>query len=162
MRILFFASALAVATLLHAAPEYPNLGPDIYDTKADGAAQIAAALQRAKAEHKHVLLVFGANWCIWCHRLHDTMEKNDRVSGAVRKNYEVVLVDVNTRRGEKRNAAVDEKYGFPTKNGLPVLMVLDAAGKPLVTQDSGELEDGKDAHDPAKIVAFLEQWKPAK
>ena len=36
--------------------------PKLYDTRADGKKQIAAALQTAKAEDKRVLLKFGANW----------------------------------------------------------------------------------------------------
>ena len=34
-------------------------------------------------------------------------------------------------------------------------------GKALVTQDTGKLEEG-DHHDPAKVLAFLNQWAPAK
>jgi hypothetical protein len=45
--------------------------------------------------------------------------------------------------------------------GLPVLVVLDAAGKALTTQDTGKLEEG-DHHDPAKVLAFLNQWAPSR
>jgi thioredoxin-related protein len=144
---------------LSAAPEYPKMGADIYDTKADGSQQIAAALQRAEAGHKHVLLMFGANWCIWCHRLHTTFERDATVAAALAKNFEVVLVDVNTRNGTKRNADVNERYGNPIKLGLPVLVVLDAGGKLLTTQETGALESGN-GHDPKKVLAFLEQWRP--
>ena len=50
--------------------------PPIYDEKADGSQQIAGALEAAKKENKRVLLQFGANWCIWCHRLHNLCETN--------------------------------------------------------------------------------------
>lgn len=146
---------------LAAEPEYPKMGPDIYDTKADGKAQVAAAITAAKAGHKHVLLMFGANWCIWCHRLHATFTQDAAVAAALAKNFEVVLVDVNTRKGTKRNTDVDERYGHPTKLGLPVLVALDADGKQLTTQETGALESGN-GHDPKKVVAFLEQWGPRK
>ena len=146
-----------LALSLHGAPEYPKMGADIYDTKADGTRQIATALQRAEAGHKRVLVMFGANWCIWCHRLHATFEKDATVAAALAQNFEVVLIDVNTRNGTKRNAEVNERYGNPIKLGLPVLVVLDASGKLLTTQDSGVLESGE-GHDPKKIVAFLKQW----
>lgn len=151
---------LALAVVVAGAPEYPKMGPDIYDTKADGSQQIAAALDRAAAGHKRVLLMFGANWCIWCHRLHHTFSANTEVAKALTSSYELVLIDVNKRNGTARNADVDAKYGNPTKPGLPVLVVLDATGKVLTTQDTGALEDGKSAHDPAKVLAFLEKWKP--
>jgi thiol:disulfide interchange protein len=155
-RVLLLLFAVIVAPLV-AAPEYPSMGPDIYDTKADGKAQVAAALARAAASHKRVLVMFGANWCVWCHRLHATFAGDARVASALKAGYEVVLIDVNTRHGDKRNADVDARYGHPTKEGLPVLVVLDAAGKQLTTQETGALEEGA-GHSPAKVVAFLEKW----
>jgi len=152
--------AALVAAPLRAAPEYPDMGADIYDVHADGNAQIAAALTQAAAEHKRVLLIFGANWCIWCHRLHTTIESDATVSRALGDNFILVDVDVNTRNGTKRNADVIERYGSPTKLGIPVLVVLDSDGKQLCTKDSGELEEGH-GHSPAKIVAFLNLWAPA-
>lgn len=151
---------VALAVACRAAPEYPNMGPDIYDTKADGSAQISAALDRARTGNKRVLVMFGANWCVWCHRLHAAFENNAEIAAALKANYELVLVDLNTRNGTKRNAAVNERYGNPMKEGLPVLVVLDATGKQLTTQDTGALEDGKAAHDPKKVLAFLKRWKP--
>ena len=136
------------------------MGPDIYDVRADGSAQIASALARASAEHKRVIVDFGANWCIWCRRLHATFEGDPGVAGALRRGFVVVMVDVNTRRGERRNAGVVERYGNPTAHGIPVLVVLDADGRRLATQDTGAFEEGG-GHSPAKIAAFLAAWAPA-
>ncbi len=158
--LLAFAALAAVqAAELRAGTEYPAKGPDIYDTHADGEAQIAAALARAAAEHKRVLLDFGANWCIWCRRLHATFESDPSVSAALGRGFVVVMIDVNTRDGVKRNAGVNERYGNPIRHGIPVLVVLGSDGKPLTTKDSGELEEG-DGHSPAKITAFLAAWAP--
>ena len=41
-----------------------------------------------------------------------------------------------------RNADVDQRYGHPTRFGLPALVVLDSDGKQLTTQDTGKLEEG--------------------
>ncbi len=154
------ALAALAAPSLRADPEYPRMGPDIYDVRADGSAQIAAAVGIAAAEHKRVIVVFGANWCIWCRRLHSTFENDPAVSRALGRGFVVVMVDVNTRRGVKRNADVVARYGNPTGHGIPVLVVLDSDGRRLTTKDSGELEEGQ-AHSPAKIVAFLSSWSPA-
>jgi thiol:disulfide interchange protein len=161
IRSLFAAAAFALipAAALHADPEYPKMGPDIYDVQADGQAQVAAAISTAAITHKTVLLDFGANWCIWCHRLHATFENDPAVSKELKDGFIVVMVDVNTRRGEKRNAALIERYGNPVVHGIPVLVVLDSSGKQLTTKDSGELEDGE-GHSPAKITAFLSLWAP--
>ncbi len=162
MRFLTTLVLLGATAILHAEPEYPKQGPDIYDREADGAAQIATALVQAKAGHKHVLVDFGANWCVWCHRLHHAFETDAGVAKALQENYVLVLVDVNHRDGKKRNDAVNERYGDPVKEGLPVLVVLDANGNQLTTQETGALEDGRAAHDPAKVIAFLQRWAPTK
>lgn len=127
--------------------------PKIYNESADGTKQIADALVLAKKEKKLVLLQFGANWCGWCHRLHKLFESDKEISAKLKAGFIVVLIDVN----EKHNSEVDEKYGNPTKHGLPVIVVLDADGKQLTTQDTGKLEEG-DHHDSEKVKAFLNKW----
>ncbi len=160
MRTTFLSAALLAALVLRAGPEYPDRGPDIYDSKADGSVLIDTALRQAAAEHKRVLLDFGANWCPWCHALHRLFTTDAEVRRRLAADYVVVMIDVNRRHGPARNAAVNEKYGNPIKEGLPVLVVLDAGGRQLVTQETGALEKGGEgeAHDPAKVVAFLEKW----
>jgi thioredoxin-related protein len=148
-----------LASPMVAAPEYPNMGPDVYDTKADGNVQVATALKKAAAEHKNVMLVFGANWCPWCHRLHDKFVSDAAVAKALKKNFEVVEIDVNTRNGTKRNADVNARYGDPIANGVPMIVVLDSTGKQLTTLSTDELEEGS-GHSAKKILAFIDLWKP--
>ncbi len=162
MRTTFVFAALLAAVVLRSEPEYPNRGPDIYDPRADGSGLIDAALRQAAAGHKRVLLDFGANWCPWCHALHRLFTTDAEVRRRLAADYVVVMIDVNKRHGPARNAAVNEKYGNPIKEGLPVLVVLDADGRQLVTQETGALEKAGEgeAHDPAKVVAFLAKWAP--
>lgn len=127
--------------------------PAIYDEQANGAQQITDALAVAKKENKRVLLQFGANWCGWCQRLHGLFQSDAAISAKLKQSFVVVLVDVN----KEHNADTDKKYGNPTKNSLPVIVILDSEGKALVTQDTGKLESG-DHHDPAKVLEFLKQW----
>jgi thioredoxin-related protein len=131
----------------------------LYDTEADGNQQIAAALKKAKAGKKRVLLQFGANWCGWCHRLSKCFKENEDIAKALREGYVVVLIDVDVVDEKQHNADVDERYGKPTRHGLPVLVVLDTEGKLLTIQDTDELEEG-DHHDPQKVLDFLDRWKP--
>jgi hypothetical protein len=74
-----------------------------------------------------------------------------------RSDFVVVMADVY----KNHNADVNQRHGNPTCFGLPVLVVLDAEGKVLTTQDTGKLEEG-DHHDPAKVLAFLNQWAPSR
>ena len=138
------------------APAKPTR-PAIYDEAADGDKQVEEALAKAKQEDKRVLLMFGANWCGWCHKLHKLFESDAQIATKLKEAYVVVMIDVN----KNHNANLNQRYGNPTRFGLPVLVVLDAAGKALTTQDTGKLEAG-DHHDPAKVMAFLRQWWPKK
>lgn len=131
--------------------------PKIYDESADGSKQIADALAVAKKEKKRVILQFGANWCGWCHKLHKLFESDKEIATKLKAGFVVVLIDVN----EEHNSETVEKYGKPTKHGLPVIVVLDEDGKQLATQDTGKLEDG-DHHDTKKVKAFLKEWAVAK
>lgn len=161
MRLLYSLSLFVTLSLFAANPEYPQMGPNIYNPTSDAATDIANALTQAKAEHKHVLLKFGANWCVWCHRLNDLLHKNQAVHAALTRDYILVPVDVNTRHGPKRNLSTIERYGNPTQHGLPVLVILDPNGNPLTTQETGALEEGA-AHSPAKVIAFLQKWAPQR
>jgi len=127
------------------APAKPAL-PAIYNEDAD-------ALALAKKESKRVLIQFGANWCGWCHRLHKLFESDSNIAARLKEAYFVVLVDVN----KGHNDEINKRYGNPTRYGLPVIVILDADGKALTTQDTGKLEEG-DHQDPQKVLAFLNEW----
>jgi thiol-disulfide isomerase/thioredoxin len=129
----------------------------IYDETSDGSKQIADALVTARKKHKHVLIQFGANWCSWCHKLHRLFETDKNVAGELKRDYVVVLIDVNNGH----NQAVDKKYGNSTRFGLPALVVLDTDGKSLITQDTGALVEG-DHYSPEKVMAFLKKWSPTR
>jgi len=138
------------------ATEAPKPRDPIYDEKADGKQLVAEALERARLERKHVLVVFGGNWCGWCYKLHDVFEQDDEIRQLLLAEYEVVLIDVNT------NEALRDSYGEDNKNhGVPFLTVLDPSGAVLVNQNTGDLEDGP-KHDVAKVKEFLEKWIPER
>ena len=131
--------------------------PAIYDENADAAKQIADALSVAKKEDKRVLLQFGANWCGWCHKLHKLCQTDAEIAARLKESFVVVLVDVN----KGHNNDINQKYGNPMRLGLPVIVILNADGKVLVTQDTGKLEAG-DHHDPKKVLGFLNEWTAKK
>ena len=60
---------------------------------------------------------------------------------------------------QNRNEAVLSQW--PKIKGYPHLFVLDAEGRLVHSQDTGELEAGKD-YDEAKVIAFLEKHRRAK
>jgi thioredoxin 1 len=127
----------------------------IYSETADARKEIKEALKTASAEHKRVIVVFGANWCFDCHVLDDAFHRQD-IAPVLAANYEVVHVDVG--RGEK-NQDLMKKYEVPMKRGIPGLAVLDADGKLVYSQKNGEFENAR-ALSPQDFLAFLNKWKP--
>lgn len=127
---------------------------DIYSESADARAEIKEALAKATAEHKRVIVVFGANWCFDCHVL-DKAFHSSALEPVLTANYEMVHVDIG--RGEK-NQDLMTKYEVPMKRGIPGLAVLDPDGKLVYSQKNGEFENAR-ALAPEDFLAFLNRWK---
>ena len=128
---------------------------EIYNERADAHAEIKEALAKAAAEHKRVIIVFGANWCYDCHVL-DKAFHSSNLAPIIAANYEVVHVDIG--RGEK-NQDLMSKYEVPMKRGIPGVAVLDPDGKLVYSQKEGEFENAR-ALRPEDFLAFLNKWKP--
>jgi thiol:disulfide interchange protein len=155
-RILMLSLALAVAAsgvcFSQAAPKKK----EIYSESADAHSEIKEALKKAAAEHKRVIVVFGANWCYDCHALDTAFHRSD-LAPILSANYEVVHVDIG--KGEK-NQDLMKQYEVPMKRGIPGLAVLDADGTLVYSQKNGEFENAR-ALAPQDFLAFLNKWKPA-
>lgn len=132
----------------------------IYSETADAHAEIKEALEKAKAEHKRVIVVFGANWCFDCHVLDEAFHRPDLAS-IIAANYQVVHVDIGKTESHPalKNQDLMEKYEVPIKRGIPGLAVLDPDGKLVYSQKNGEFENAR-AMSPDDFLAFLNKWKP--
>lgn len=145
------------------AAEYPALGLDIFEPGADAEAQIDAALERANAEGKRVLLMFGTNWSVWSRRLHDVFESDPVLMRHLSRDFVWVKIDVNRRKDPRMNRFTDGRLGTPTRLGIPALVLLDAAGEKLAEQDTGELEvPGAEAYAREKLLALFAAWAPPR
>ena len=151
---LFSGAAAVTAQAQAKTAAMPFVPKHIYSETADPKAEIAAALVKAKKEHKRVLLDFGGDWCGDCQVLdiyfhepvnHNLLEKN------------VVLVHVWIGHFD-RNIDLAAKYGVPINKGVPALAVLSADSKVLYSQGTGQFADMR--HMESKSVTeFLEKWK---
>lgn len=151
MRFLFF---IALLTSLNV---FASDTTKLYNPYANVEKDVAAALVKAKKENKHVLLQIGGNWCVWCYRFHDFVTTDTTLKNLLESNY--VLYDLNYSK-ENKNLEYLKKLGYPQRFGFPALVVLDADGNRIHTQDSGLLEKGK-GYDFDKVKSFLLNWAPS-
>jgi thioredoxin-related protein len=129
----------------------------LYHPNADAAKDIAAAVKKAKAENKYVLLQGGGNWCSWCIEFARLAKADPKIDSVIRASF--VWYHLNFSK-ENENKAVFAKYGYAQRFGFPVFIILDGNGKRLHTQNSEYLEDGKKSYDQRKVQSFLEMWSP--
>ncbi len=126
----------------------------VYNPKTDAKKEVEKAVIQAKKEGKHVLLQIGGNWCPWCIKMHKFFESNKEINQLLKKNYIFVLVNYSK---ENKNQPLLKQLDYPQRFGFPVLVVLNAKGKRLHTQNSWYLEQEKGYH-IKKVKNFLTNW----
>lgn len=124
-----------------------------YAEQADARADINLALQKAAAEKKQVLVVFGANWCKDCLALNQQMSDTP-LAAEVKQRYVVTKVDVGRFN---RNLDIAQAMGNPIKKGIPAVALLQADGSLLKATTGGELADARSMGPEAvlKVLATL-------
>lgn len=129
----------------------------LYNPDANAAKDIKAAIKKAKAENKHVLVQGGGNWCKWCLEFARFCKADPKIDSVINASF--VWYHLNDSK-ENKNEKVLAKYDYPQRFGYPVFIILDGNGKRIHTQNSEYLEDGKKSYDQKKVQAFLEMWSP--
>lgn len=132
-----------------------TLDKNLYPPKANARADIRSALAKAAREKKHVIVEFGALWCLDCHIL-DNAFKTPGTKDILDESYIVVHVDVG--RYDK-NLDIAKQYQVPLEKGIPAMAVLDARGKLLVSNKAGEFQKARRIT-LAEVNEFLNEWKP--
>jgi thioredoxin 1 len=83
------------------------------------------ALNKAQAASKKVILVFGADWCPPCRKLHSLLS-DEQVATELSHSFEIVEIDVGHW---DKNLQLSRKYGNPIEKGIPGIAILDESGK---------------------------------
>jgi thiol:disulfide interchange protein len=122
--------------------------PRPYVDGQDGEPVLREALEASRRDGRTVLVMFGANWCVWCRRLDYALRHDPVLAPVVARDFRLVHVD------EGANGALNQRWGNPRRFGLPVLVVLGADGAPAAVQDTGALELGP-GHSRTRVLAFL-------
>ncbi len=141
-------AALAFSTLAGAFAQAAPVG--VYNEQADAAADIAAALEAAKAEGKLVLVVFGANWCPDCRAL-DGMAREGKLKQVLDDSYVVVHADVGRFN---KNLDLAARFGLDVKRGIPAAVVASADKGTRDVADGRTMERLQKGGDEALAAEF--------
>ncbi len=129
----------------------------LYHPEADAAKDIAAAVKKAKAENKFVLIQGGGNWCKWCIEFARFAKADPKIDSVIKASF--VWYHLNYSK-ENENKAMFAKLGYPQRFGYPVFIILNGKGERIHTQNSEYLEDGRSSYNQQKVQSFLEMWSP--
>ncbi len=109
----------------------------------DGGPSAAEILQhaemQARAEHKNILLDFGASWCVNC-KLYDRFLADPRMHPLLSRAFVFATMDTGERPNDTKHAdtpggvAYEDSIGGKDE-GWPFFVILDAEGKPIVNSD---------------------------
>lgn len=148
------ARAAPAPTLAVASIDDLDVPDRVYDADADAGRAVDAALARAKAEHKLVLIDLGGDWCADCRILSAVMAL-PAMRPFLAAHYEIVLVDVGRLN---RNLAIPARFGISAKlPGAPLVLVAAPDGHLL---NAGHVEALVDARKmtPQAIADWLASW----
>ncbi|HEX8301967.1 thioredoxin family protein [Sphingomonas sp.] len=137
----------------------PKPLPAPYDAAADARADIAAAVKRARASRRPLLIDFGANWCVDCRIFVGVLELPE-MRGWVARNFELVQVDVGRF---DRNLDIAARYGIKELAAVPAVFVVDAkSGKLLNPREVFALGEAG-LMQPQTMADWLARWaRPAR
>jgi thiol:disulfide interchange protein len=158
-------AALALPGAVHAQAAAPRLKvrsleqlpyplPAPYDSRRNGPADVDAALARAKAAHKLLLIDFGANWCVDCRVLAGVLALPEMRAWML-KHYELVQVDIGQF---DRNLDLPRRFGGPRLDAVPAMLVIDPETRKLRnTDDLMGLSDAR-LMQPQEVANWLARW----
>lgn len=132
-------------------PAQPNM--QLYSANANATEEIRKAKLTAAKQHKRILLVFGANWCVDCHVLDNAFHQ-PRIAPLLNANFLVVHVDVGKY---DKNLALAKQYHVDLEKGVPEIAVLNTSGGLLYS--TSEFEKARLLSED-DVVKFLNEWKP--
>lgn len=125
-----------------------------FDETANADAAVDAAIARAKASHKRVLIDLGGNWCADCRILSGLMELPEMRS-FLAAHYEIVDVDVGRFN---RNLQIPARYGITQKlEGVPAILVVTPDGRLVNAGKVSAIEDARHMT-PQALADWLAQW----
>ena len=125
-----------------------------YDDTRDPAKDLAALIPEARTGHKRILIVVGGEWCVWCHYLHNFLEKETDIKTLWDDRFVTLHVSYDSE-GNKNEPFLSQ---YPKIPGYPHIFVLDENGAFIHSHGTDVLESGR-GYSKDAVRAFLETWK---
>ncbi len=129
----------------------------LYNPRANAEKDVAQLLVKAKREKKRLLLQVGGNWCLMCYRLNAFIQTDSTLKSLLNEGYISYHLNYSP---ENKNQVYLARLGNPQRYGFPVLVVLNAEGERLHTQNMSLLLKGN-GYDYEKLKTFLQTWRAA-
>ncbi|MGB0712634.1 MAG: thioredoxin family protein [Gammaproteobacteria bacterium] len=150
---------IALLIVLTSAPILAVPGPDygrVYDPGRDPYADARDAIARAAESGRHVLIVVGGDWCVWCDELDRVFKQDPGARAILESGFVVLKVNVSDA-----NPNSDFMAAMPRLEGYPQIFVADGDGQLIRAQDPASfLSAGRYA--PDRVRAFLRRWAPGR
>ena len=84
MKSYFLIICLSLMTQLTYAQDMKNF--KLYNPYENVDSALKIVLTQAKKENKHVFVQIGGNWCVWCARFNDFVNKDEKLDSAMHMN----------------------------------------------------------------------------
>jgi thiol-disulfide isomerase/thioredoxin len=146
-------AAAQVAAPLIAGPVNPAV-PAPYDVNANGMADVDAALARAKANGKRLLIDLGGNWCPDCRILAGIIE-TPQIHPFLARYFEIVTVDVG--RYDK-NLDVPARFGIGKPSAAPTILIVSPETATVINSEKSRDLRSARSMDPQAVVDWLASW----
>ena len=134
-----------------------------YDPGRDNVELVSAAMERAAAEDKRVLLVLGGDWCGWCKVLEEDIDRSEKLLELLDRHYVVAKVYCDSGSpGIRFKPRKQPRYGASFVNinakGYPYLVILDSDGDRLLTRSmTGMSKNGR--YSESKLYRLLKRHR---
>ena len=125
-----------------------------FDPKRDAKSDLAAAITKATADKKRIILDIGGEWCGWCKYMDEFFAADPELTHARNTNYVWLKINYSEENENREFLAA-----YPNIPGYPHLFVLDADGKLVQSQDTSAFERGP-KYSASAILEFLNKWAP--
>lgn len=105
---------------------------------------------QARAQHKSIMLEFGASWCVNC-KLYDRMLADPAIHAILNKAFVFTAMDTGENPHDTRHADTPGAVAFEDSvggkgAGWPFLVILNAEGRPIINsyRPDAKSKTGKD------------------